>query len=90
MFRLNGIVIPKILDHWKDVACYSLCYDVSLVEEIEERCAGDPKQCCIDLFKDWLSTKNGASPKTWETLLNQLKEVERLTNKVGEIMQELS
>ena len=90
IFRLNGIVIPKILDHWKDVAYYSLCYDVSLVAEIEERCAGDPKQCCSDLFKDWLNTKNGTSPKTWDTLLKQLKEVEGLTNKVGEIMQELS
>ena len=78
------------MDHWKDVAYYSLCYDVSIVTEIEERCARDPKQCCSDILKDWLNTKNGISPKTWETLLTQLKEVEELKNKVGEIMQELN
>jgi len=89
MWRLQKTVIPKILTHWHEVACNSLHYDSSTVEEIDKNCADDPKMCCYKLFKDWLDTENGVKPKTWETLLTQLKEVAELTDKVEEIMKEL-
>ena len=89
MWRLNRQIIPKIMDHWKDVAYHSLCYDTSMVTTIEEECGGDPKKCCFYLFEDWLKTENGFSPKTWETLLTQLKEVKELTDKVEEITKQL-
>ena len=75
--------------HWKDVAYHSLQYDVSTVTAIEKKCASDPKRCCIELFQDWLKTENGVGPKTWGTLLTQLKEVKELTDKVEEITKKL-
>ena len=84
-WRLERNVIPQIMAHWKDVAYHSLHYDVSTVTAIEEKCASDPKRCCLELFHDWLNTENGVGPKTWETLLTQLKEVKELTDKVEEI-----
>lgn len=77
MYLLNAFVIPKS-DHWKNVALYSLCYDSHMVEEIEQNCASDPKQCYADLFENWLSTGNGISPKTLATLLTQLTNVKNL------------
>lgn len=81
-------VIPKIMDHWKDVAFNSLCFDTSMIAEIEKKGKNDPKHCCIILFEDWLKTENGVSPKTWETLLTQLGKIE-LSDKVEEIKKQL-
>ena len=90
MFEVSGHVIPKIMNHWKDVALHSLCYDSSMIEEIEKKNPSDPKQCCFDLFKDWLKTEHGVTPKTWETLLTQLRKVEQLADKVDDITKQLS
>ena len=84
-WRLERNVVPQIMTHWKDVAHHLLHYNVSKIKAIEESCASDLKRCCLELFKDWLTTENGVGPKTWETLLTQLKEVEELTDKVEEI-----
>ena len=73
------------MPHWDDVAYISLHYDVSTVERIEASHKGEPKRCCQILLKDWLTTNNGVGPKTWETLLKQLKEVEQLTASVEKI-----
>ena len=73
------------MDHWEDVALHSLCYDDSMVTMIKINCASDPERCCNELFKDWVSTENGISPKIWEMLLTQLKEVKELAPKVEEI-----
>ena len=89
MWQLKKAVIPDVTLHWKDVAYNSLKYDASVVEAIEKKSAIDPEKCCYDLFNDWLSTDNGVSPKTWETLLNQLKEVEELADKVEDIKKKI-
>ena len=86
MWRLDRIVVPQIMAHWQDVASHSLHYDASIITGIEKKCASDSKRCCLELFKDWLTTENGVGPKTWKTLLTQLKEVEKLTDKVEEII----
>ena len=86
MWRLERNVIPQIMAHWQDVACHSLHYDVSIITAIEKKCVSDSKRCCFELFTDWLTTVNGIGPKTWKTLLTQLKEVEELTDKVEEII----
>ena len=85
MLKLKTFVIPKIMDHWKNVALQSLCYDASKIETIEKRHTDDPKECCLDLFLDWLTTENGITPKTWEKLITQLREVEELADEVEEI-----
>ena len=89
MWKLTRYVIPKIMDHWEDVALHSLCYDDSMVTTIKAECASDPERCCNELFKNWLRTQNGVSPKTWKTVLTQLKEVEELADEVEEIAQML-
>ena len=85
MWQIKRYVIPKIMDHWEDVALHSLCYDDSMVTMIKINCASDPERCCNELFKDWVSTENGISPKIWEILLMQLNEVKEFTPKVEEI-----
>ena len=85
MWRLGRNVVPQIMAHWQDVAYHSLQYDVSTVTAIEKKCANDPKRCCLEVFQDWMNTENGVDPKTWGTLLTQLKKVEGLTDTVEEI-----
>ena len=88
MGDINKIVIPKIQAEWEDVA-YALHYEIPTVNAIKATCNDNPKKCCKELFKDWLSTDHGASPKTWSTLLDKLEEVKDLATARGEIMEEL-
>ena len=88
MWQLNKIV-PLIMAHWEDVA-YSLHYDIPIVDGIDAKQKGDPKKCCQQLLKDWLSTDHGVGPKTWDTLLKQLKEVPELTASVVNIKKQLT
>ena len=87
---LNKIVIDKITAHWEDVA-YALCYKIATVETIKRKSNQDPKKCCQELFKDWLTTNNGvaAGPKIWSTLIDKLRDVEELTVAREEIVKEL-
>jgi len=85
MWKLTKIVVPQIMAHWEDVAYNSLHYDVPTVAAIDAKHKGDPKKCCQELFKDWLSTDNGINPKTWQTLLKQFKQVEELAASVENI-----
>ena len=88
MGDINKIVIPKIQAEWEDVA-YALHYEIPTVNAIKAMCNDNPKKCCKELFKDWLSTDHGAAPKTWSTLLDKLKEVEDLAAATNDIMNEL-
>ncbi|XP_065910855.1 uncharacterized protein [Dysidea avara] len=84
---LNRIVIPKIRAEWESVA-YSMDYDPYTVSAIEKE-SRNLQDCCQKLFKDWLTTSNGSSPKTWKTLLKCIEDVEELTAAVEEIKAEL-
>ena len=44
---------------------------------------------CRKLFEDWLTTGQGCTPKTWETLLQRIKRVSELSAAVEEIEKEL-
>ena len=77
MHDLNTIAVPKISGVWADVA-YALCYDISTVKQIRSRHNENPTRCCKELFEDWLSTSNGATPKIWQTLLDKLKELKEV------------
>ena len=74
------------MNHWKAVA-HSLGYNTSMIAEIEKR-GTDPMHCCNILFGDWLTTGHGVTPKTWETLLKQLRKIE-LSDKVEEIRKQI-
>ena len=89
MWKLNTIVVPLIVAHWEDVAYSSLRYDIHKVNEIKGKHKDDPRKCCRELFIDWLSTENGINPKTWETLLKQLKQVPDLAASVESITEKI-
>ena len=89
MWQLNKIVVPLIMAYWEDVAYNSLHYDIPTVDGIEAKHNKDPKKCCQELFKHWLNTNSRVGPKTWETLLKQLKEVPELTASLEKITKQL-
>ena len=78
------IVVSKVSAYWEDVA-FGLRYEISTVEYIKNTYNGDCKKCCKHLFKDWLTTNNGCKPKTWQTLLNTLEELDDLESVTEEI-----
>ena len=88
MHDLNRIVIPKVLPVWESVA-YALCYDIPTVRLIKSKHNDNPTKCCRELFEDWLVTSNGATPKTWGTLLDKLKQINNLTRATKQIREEL-
>ena len=75
---LFEFVVPKIKAYWEDVAFTALRYDIPTVEGIQAKYLNDIKKCCQEMFKIWLTTPHGVKPKTWSTLLAQLKKVEEL------------
>jgi len=87
MDDLFMIVIPKIKAEWEDLA-YALRFKIPQVEAIKEKYREDPKKCCREVLKDWLSTAHGVSPKTWSVLLNKLRGIE-LTKAAEDIVEEL-
>ena len=85
MFDLTKIVIPKIMNEWEYIA-EALRYDLSNIKAIKEKGRGDPKTCCRELFKDWLTTNNGAraGKKVWSTLLSVLNEIDEIAEHIVE------
>ena len=77
-------VIPNVKASWKDIA-YILKYDIQVVKAIGQNHQNDVKECCQELFEDWLTTEHGVKPKTWSTMLTHLKEVEELSSVVETI-----
>ena len=89
MHDLNRIVVPKVSAEWEDIA-YALQYDIPTVEQISVQHKDNPTKCCKKLFKNWLATDNGVKPKIWQTLLDKLKEVEKLHSITDDIIKKLS
>ena len=87
MFELNKIVIPKIMAHWKYLA-FAMRYKIVDVKAIEGD-GKDLKERCEKLLTNWLETSHGATPKTYQTLLKYIKEVDDLVAASEEIEQEL-
>ena len=84
MQQLIRIVVPKVKAEWQYVA-YAMGYKVYEVNDIyKDSC--DSKERCVKLFAKWLTT---SSDKTWQALLNHIKEVDDLTAVVEEIEEEL-
>ena len=85
MFDLMKIVIPYIMNEWEYVA-EALRYDLATIRAIKKIGHGDPKECCREFFKDWLTTNNGAKagPKVWSTLFDTFKEVDDISIHITE------
>ena len=88
MWELTKIVIPKIRTHWEHLA-YSMRYSVEEVQAIK-RDRKDLRDCCNELFVNWLTTNKGPEPKTYETLLNHIKVIADLTAESEAIEKELT
>ena len=79
MHELNRFVIEDIQAYWEDVA-YALEFKIRTVESINSKHKGDPRKCCQELFKSWLTTSHGVSPRNWSVLLEKIDEVSYLAN----------
>ena len=75
---MHKIIIPDISYCWKKVADF-LEYPLVKKREIEEKMHHDPYKCCTELMEDWLTSNRGPAPKTWETLVSVLKEIQGLS-----------
>ena len=84
MRPLTRFVIPRIAFMWKTVADF-LDYEINTIEAIAEKYRGDPYNCCDGLFRDWISTDRGVTPKTWTTLMTRLKEIGQLAMAISEM-----
>ena len=87
IWQLTKVVIPKIKAEWKDVAL-SMGYGMHNIKDIKLE-SEDFKECCQNLFSDWLETDHGPTPKSWRTLLSKIKQVDSLTTAAEEIEMEL-
>ena len=65
MWKMKKIVIPEVEAHWEDLA-YSMDYEIAQVNAIEKN-GKNVGERCSEVFKDWLETPHGCSPKTWES-----------------------
>ena len=77
MFELTEIVAPKMMAEWESLA-FCMRYTPADVAAFTKD-AKNLKECCKNLFINWLSTNHGPKPKTYQTLLEHIKRVENLT-----------
>jgi len=88
MWDVVKIVFPKIKAEWKFVA-YSMRYTIYDVNTFEND-AHNSKESCLNLFTDWLTTDKGVTPKTWQKLIERIKDVDGLQSTAEDIMQEVN
>ena len=88
MHDLNRFVIPEIEAHWEEVA-YALDFEISAVKSIHTKHNGDPKKCCQELLKSWLTTSQGVSPKILLILLQKINEVSELATVCARVLENL-
>ena len=87
MWDVIKIVFPKIKAEWKYVAC-SMRYSLLDVKAFDKD-SRDSKECCYNLFSDWLTTDHGITPKTWHKLIEQIKTVDGLQEAAEKIEEEV-
>ena len=76
MFELIEIVAPKMMAEWESLA-YCMRYTTAEVAAFKKD-AKDLKECCRNLFDNWLTTSHGPKPKTYQTLLEHIKKIDNL------------
>ena len=84
MKHINKFVVDKIAPDWKKMAD-SLEFEIHSIRSIEQSYPKSTSDCCDNLIRNWLSTDQGLKPKTWQTLINALKDIKSLTAATKEI-----
>ena len=87
MWELIDIVIPKIQAEWETLA-FCMRYKPEETASFKED-GKDLQKCCENLFKNWITTGHGPTPKTYQTLLNHIKKIDRLSAVSEEIEKKL-
>ena len=87
MWELTEIVVPNIKAKWERLA-YCMRYKPREVEAFKKD-SQNLEECCMKLFSDWLETSHGPTPKTYQTLLNHIKQMKDLAAASEEIAGEL-
>ena len=76
MWELTKIVTPKVMAEWESLA-YCMRYTPEEVKAFSKS-SQDLKECCKNLFTNWLTTGHGPKPKTYLTILNHIKKIDNL------------
>ena len=87
MFELLEIVAPRMMAEWESLA-YCMKYTPEEVAAFKKN-ASDLKECCKNLFINWLTTGHVPKPKTYQTLLKHIKKISNLTAASEAIEREL-
>lgn len=88
MFELLEIVAPRVMAEWDSLA-YCMKYRPEEVEAFKKNASSDLKECCKNLFLNWLTTGHDPKPKTYQTLLRHIKKINNLTAASEAIEREL-
>ena len=87
MWELIKVVIPKVKAKWDSLA-YCMRYTPEEVNGFRQG-SRDCDDCCKNLFSNWISTGHGPCPKTYQTLLEHMKEIEELKTASDKAKEEL-
>ena len=87
MFELTEIVAPKMMAEWESLA-YCMRYTPADVAAFSKD-GKNLKECCRNLFYNWVTTGHGPKPKTYQTLLEHIKKIGNLAVASGEIEKDL-
>lgn len=87
MWELIKIVAPRVMAEWESLA-FCMRYTPTDVTAFKTD-AKNLKECCTNLFKNWVTTDHGPKPKTYQILLKHIKEIDNLTAPSAEIEREL-
>ena len=87
MIKLTKIFIPKIKTHWRNLA-YAMGYDSAYTHAFYED-GRNLAERCERLLINWLETDHGPTPKTYQTLLEHIKQIDDLTAASEEIKEKL-
>ena len=77
MKLMRSYVVDRLTPHWIDVCDY-LDYPVSMRNWFGQQHGQVHKKCLIAVLEDWISTDNGRSPKTWQTFITAVCEIDGL------------
>ena len=76
MSMLVKLAIPEVAAHW-DTLAHALHLKKTRVDIIKRNHPNNVEKCCEEMFAHWLATEEeGIGMKTWEVLLNTLKDID--------------